>query len=65
MEFWEYINKIHNLLFQEVQLPVVALADCAFNYKLYFPNQVFDNNILCAGYPQGKYLHKLQMLPKY
>ncbi|KAL7038455.1 hypothetical protein ACKWTF_009583 [Chironomus riparius] len=40
-------------ILQEVQLPVVALADCAFNYKLYFPNQVFDNNILCAGYPQG------------
>ncbi|KAG5682292.1 hypothetical protein PVAND_011652 [Polypedilum vanderplanki] len=38
---------------QEVQLPIVATADCSFNYKLYFPNQVFDDNILCAGFSQG------------
>lgn len=36
-----------------MQLPVVSTAECEFNYRLYFPNQVFDNRVLCAGYPQG------------
>jgi serine protease 56 len=40
-------------ILQEVQLPVVSQAECEFNYRLYFPNQVFDNRVLCAGYAQG------------
>lgn len=41
------------ILFKEVQLPVVSTAECEFNYRLYFPNQVFDNRVLCAGFSQG------------
>ncbi|CRK92496.1 CLUMA_CG006050, isoform A, partial [Clunio marinus] len=40
-------------ILQEVQLPVIAKSTCEFNYRLYFPNQVFNNKILCAGYPGG------------
>lgn len=35
-------------------MPVVSQAECEFNYRLYFPNQVFDNRVLCAGYAQGE-----------
>lgn len=35
---------------QEVQVPIVATATCERNYKSFFPNQIFDNRILCAGY---------------
>nr|XP_029730079.1 venom protease-like [Aedes albopictus] len=38
---------------QEVQVIVLPTDQCAFNYKLYFPDQVFDNTVLCAGFPQG------------
>lgn len=38
---------------QEVQLPILPLAQCEFNYRLYFPNQVFDTRVMCAGYPEG------------
>ncbi|CAO1378673.1 unnamed protein product [Diamesa hyperborea] len=40
-------------ILQEVQLPILPLTECEFNYRLYFPNQVFDNRVLCAGYSQG------------
>ncbi|XP_050087925.1 venom protease-like [Anopheles aquasalis] len=38
---------------QEAQVVVLPVDQCAFNYKLYFPNQVFDDTVLCAGFPQG------------
>uniref|UniRef100_A0A8D8E534 Venom serine protease Bi-VSP n=1 Tax=Culex pipiens TaxID=7175 RepID=A0A8D8E534_CULPI len=38
---------------QEVQVIVLPTDQCAFNYKLYFPDQVFDDKVLCAGFPQG------------
>lgn len=44
----EVSGQSSNIL-QEVQVPVISEADCAFNYKLYFPNQVFDERVLCAG----------------
>lgn len=40
-------------ILQEVQLPIIPLADCATNYKQYFPLQVFDDRVLCAGYLAG------------
>lgn len=42
-------------ILQEVQLPILPLSECEFNYRLYFPNQVFDNRVLCAGYSQGEF----------
>ncbi|XP_062557292.1 uncharacterized protein LOC134222163 [Armigeres subalbatus] len=38
---------------QEVQVIVLPIDQCAFNYKLYFPDQVFDDKVLCAGFAQG------------
>ncbi|XP_058448816.1 uncharacterized protein LOC131428788 [Malaya genurostris] len=38
---------------QEVQVIVLPTDQCAFNYKLYFPDQIFDDKVLCAGFPQG------------
>lgn len=38
---------------QEVQVVVLPTDQCAFNYRLYFPDQVFDDKVLCAGFPQG------------
>ncbi|XP_058116374.1 venom protease-like [Anopheles ziemanni] len=38
---------------QEAQVVVLPVDQCAFNYKLYFPNQVFDDTVMCAGFPQG------------
>lgn len=40
-------------ILQEVQVPIIPTTECEFNYRLYFPNQVFDNRIMCAGYAQG------------
>lgn len=34
---------------QEVQIPIISRSDCEFYYKLYFPNQVFDERVICAG----------------
>lgn len=36
-------------ILQEVQVPVVDTQACGNAYKTYFPNQVFDNRIICAG----------------
>lgn len=36
-------------ILQETQVPIVANTDCEYNYQLYFPNQVFDNRVICAG----------------
>jgi serine protease 56 len=47
------LNYINNCIFKEVQLPVIPTQECAFNYKLYFPNQIFDDKVLCAGYSEG------------
>lgn len=38
---------------QEVQVVILPTDQCAFNYRLYFPDQVFDDAVLCAGFPQG------------
>uniref|UniRef100_A0A182Q6I6 Peptidase S1 domain-containing protein n=1 Tax=Anopheles farauti TaxID=69004 RepID=A0A182Q6I6_9DIPT len=38
---------------QEAQVVVLPVDQCAFNYKLYFPGQIFDDTVLCAGFPQG------------
>lgn len=46
-------------ILQEVQLPILPLSECEFNYRLYFPNQVFDNRVLCAGYSQGEFENTL------
>jgi len=40
-------------ILQEVQLPVLSTSDCQISYQQNFPNQVFDNRVLCAGYLQG------------
>ncbi|KAJ6634877.1 Venom serine protease Bi-VSP [Pseudolycoriella hygida] len=37
-------------ILQEAQIPIVSTADCERNYRVYFPNQIFDNRVLCAGY---------------
>ncbi|XP_063709349.1 venom serine protease Bi-VSP [Culicoides brevitarsis] len=34
---------------QEVQVPVVSTQSCGNSYKTFFPNQVYDNRIICAG----------------
>lgn len=44
-----YQGPVSSIL-QEAQIPVVSNADCERNYRLYFPNQVFDNRVICAGY---------------
>lgn len=35
---------------REAQIPIVSLSDCSRNYRTYFPNQVFDSRVMCAGY---------------
>lgn len=35
---------------RDVQLPIISLQECAQNYKLHFPNQQFDDRVICAGY---------------
>lgn len=40
-------------ILQEVQLPILPTSDCESAYKAISPNQVFDNRIICAGFPQG------------
>lgn len=37
-------------ILQEAQIPIVSNSDCERNYRIYFPNQIFDNRVLCAGY---------------
>lgn len=37
-------------ILQEAQIPVVSNEDCERNYRTYFPNQIFDNRVICAGY---------------
>lgn len=32
-------------ILQEAQVPVTSQRDCEFNYKIYFPNQVFDERV--------------------
>uniref|UniRef100_A0AAG5CUG6 Peptidase S1 domain-containing protein n=1 Tax=Anopheles atroparvus TaxID=41427 RepID=A0AAG5CUG6_ANOAO len=44
---------VHPYKLQEAQVVVLPVDQCAFNYKLYFPNQVFDDTVMCAGFPQG------------
>lgn len=45
----QYKGPPSNIL-QEVQLPIIPLADCAANYKANFPTQVFDDRVLCKTY---------------
>lgn len=40
-------------ILQEAQLPILPQSECAFNYRLYFPDQVFDERVMCAGFSQG------------
>lgn len=35
---------------RDAQVPIVSLKTCAKNYQKYFPNQLFDDRVLCAGY---------------
>lgn len=37
-------------ILQDVQIPIVSTTDCGSNYRAFFPNQVFDNRIICAGF---------------
>lgn len=39
---------VANIL-QEVQVPVVNTQSCGNAYKTYFPDQIFDNRVICAG----------------
>lgn len=38
---------------QQAQVPILPLSDCETNYKGNFPTLVFDEKILCAGWPSG------------
>lgn len=35
---------------RDVQVPIISLEECARNYKSHFPNQQFDERVVCAGY---------------
>lgn len=35
---------------RDVQVPIISLRECARNYKSHFPNQQFDERVICAGY---------------
>lgn len=34
---------------QEVQLPIQPIKECEEAYKTYFPEQIFDDKVLCVG----------------
>lgn len=36
-------------ILQEAQIPIVSNADCQTNYRALFPQQSFDDRVLCAG----------------
>lgn len=38
---------------QEVQMPVLPTSDCTQSYKTYFPDQVFDDMVICVGFTNG------------
>lgn len=40
-------------ILQEVQLPIQPTKDCEIAYKVHFPEQIFDDKILCAGFMNG------------
>lgn len=40
-------------ILQEVQLPILPLSECIANYKIHFPDQIFDDTVLCVGFPSG------------
>lgn len=44
-----YQGPLSNIL-QMTQVRVVPLKDCAQKYKHFFPNQIFDDTVICAGY---------------
>lgn len=44
-----YQGPVSSIL-QEAQIPIVSNSDCERNYRTYFPNQIFDNRVLCAGF---------------
>ncbi|XP_037039357.1 mucin-2-like [Bradysia coprophila] len=44
-----YQGPVSSIL-QEAQIPVVSNSDCERNYRIYFPNQIFDNRVICAGF---------------
>ncbi|GAB0094789.1 venom serine protease Bi-VSP-like [Sergentomyia squamirostris] len=47
-----YRGPAANIL-QQAQVPVLPLSDCETNYKSNFPSLVFDEKIMCAGWPNG------------
>lgn len=38
---------------QEVQLPIQPTKDCETAYKSFFPEQIFDDKVLCVGFSSG------------
>lgn len=36
-------------ILRHTQVKIISTSDCANNYKPYFPNQLFDERIICAG----------------
>lgn len=40
-------------ILQEVQLPIVPTTECAASYMSVYPNQIFDDRVLCAGFSYG------------
>lgn len=36
-------------MLQEAQIPIVSLAACQANYRTLFPQQTFDERVMCAG----------------
>lgn len=38
---------------QEVQLPIQPTKDCEDAYKVHFPEQIFDDTVLCVGFING------------
>lgn len=35
---------------RDAQVPIIPLETCAKNYRKYFPHQVFDKRVVCAGF---------------
>lgn len=35
---------------RDAQVPIIPLETCAKNYQKYFPHQLFDKRVVCAGY---------------
>uniref|UniRef100_A0A1B0CAP2 CLIP domain-containing serine protease n=2 Tax=Lutzomyia longipalpis TaxID=7200 RepID=A0A1B0CAP2_LUTLO len=40
-------------ILQQTQIPILPISDCETNYQSNFPTLVFDDKIICAGWPSG------------